>query len=162
MASSPTSPRGASSTGRYVLFVVAVVIVAILIAIARRHGPAPEQAPQEAAALPSYQLPEGFPIDLPQEEGAVVTENTAGRSSDGRFQGARSYVSAKSVEDNAGLYRDYFDGEGWTLRSEASGSGYAALLGAKDGMELQVSINSDQAGSLVALTVVQSQPEIQQ
>ena len=67
-------------------------------------------------------LPQGLPTDLPIEDGSVVVSNEIVKvtTPDGKQeeQVVRAYLSAKTVEENLKIYKDYVLAKGWQVSGE--------------------------------------------
>ena len=75
----------------------------------------PEKTEVAKKEVPDTQLPEGFPINLPIESGAQITQNFTVTTPDGRTQSTRGYVSTKSLADSYKTFTDYLKKEGWII-----------------------------------------------
>lgn len=93
--------------------------------------------------VPETQLPEKFPINLPLEDGAVITQNYNATAEDGRFQATRAFETKKSLVENLNLYSKYLKANGWTIDSTVDQPTYKVVSGSKGIQALQISISEN-------------------
>lgn len=81
-------------------------------------------------------LPEGFPQDLPAEDGAVVTANEISNITTRKGESERhiikSYLSQKTVSENFKIYKDYIISKNWQILTELNPSDNSAFIVARD------------------------------
>jgi hypothetical protein len=82
-------------------------------------------------------LPQKFPVDIPLEAGALVTQNYNATTPDGQFQATRMFVTKKTLDENLTLYKAYFAKGGWEVQSTVDQPTIKMLYGVKGKMRLQ-------------------------
>jgi hypothetical protein len=58
-------------------------------------------------------LPEGFPSNIPLENGANILVNYSGIDRENRFQATRAFESKNTIDRNVQIYKEYFEREGY-------------------------------------------------
>lgn len=134
----------------WVFAVVGIIVVALAIAgskyRSKSQGTAPTNTESKVVTtnIAPSQLPDKFPSDIPQESGAAVLKNDVQFATDGRFQATRSYVTAKSLDENIKIFRNYFQTHGWTLTTNVDQPLFKSISATKGDLNMQVSINDNQ------------------
>ncbi len=110
-------------------------------------------------AVPQNQLPERFPSGIPIEDGKILVSLDQ-TSTDGRFQGTRKFVTAKTIEQNAALYKDYLTKNGWKIESTTDQPTLKHFSARKDDLLLQIVLNEAEVtdGNTVEIIVQQAEP----
>ncbi len=113
-----------------ILFLVGLGVVFYMWST-RRKKPVVKEEPKiefsrEAEQFGSEVLPQGLPEDLPIEEGSVVISNEIVKvtTPDGKTENqvVRAYLSAKTIEENVKIYKDYVLSKGWQVSGEINPS----------------------------------------
>ncbi len=134
-----------------VIGVIAIAAVGIAYMYSRNKVAPQAQQPSNTQAqitkrdIPTSQLPDKFPSDIPQEAGARITQNDVQTTTDGRFQASRSFVTAKTLDENLKIYQTYFQSNGWATSITLNGPTYKALTATKGDLSVQVSLNDNTA-----------------
>ncbi len=99
-------------------------------------------------------LPDGFPSDIPVEQGVVFSQSYQLDYS-GQKQLAVVFQSAKTIEENRSLYDDFFIKNGWVISNRYDSDGISAFYAAKGNVELNVVVSGADAPkkSQVSLSV---------
>jgi len=105
--------------------------------------------------LPTTQLPNGFPPELPFIDAKTVLHNFTSDLSGGPAQGVRKWKVSKSVSDIGSAYESYFRANGWEITTTLKTGEKVLLAAVKAGKILSVSVQtSPEAGaSLVEASV---------
>lgn len=134
---------------------LAGIIAIATVMAARRYGNAPTTPPVELKVetkdVPTSQFPENFPTDLPIEKGAEVTQNYTATTNDGRFQATRTFQTAKTLDENYKIYRDYSLKNGWELGTGVDQENIKVVTATKGNLTMTVTIS--QSTSSQAKTV---------
>jgi hypothetical protein len=136
----------------YFFVIIGVVAIIAMIAVGVGKKPATNQpggnnqgeAKITKTDVDKSKLPDKFPADIPQEEGATITKNDVQTATDGRFQATRSYISANSVDENAKIFQSYFQKNAWTVTGTVTEPNYRAISAEKGSLSMQISINDNQ------------------
>jgi hypothetical protein len=129
---------------------LAVLVIAITLVATSKSRPAGQNAVSPAKSqvvktkVDPAKLPEKFPADFPQETGATILANDVQTTSDGKFQATRSYVSAKTLEDNVKIFQSYFQKTGWKVTSTVEQPRYKAISATKEDLNIQINMNDNQ------------------
>lgn len=91
------------------------------------------------------QAPEGFPANIPIEEGAKILQNYNATAPDGRFQATRVFQTSLTLVQNLNLYRDFLNKDGWKIETTLDLENYKMILGSKANAQLQISIDNNAA-----------------
>lgn len=111
-------------------------------------------------AVPQDQLPSQFPEGIPIEKGAKTLVSLDQTSTDGRFQGTRKFVSAKSIEQNASIYEEFLTTDGWKIQSTTDQPTLKHFSARKGDLLLQIVLNEAKItdGNTVEIIVQQAEP----
>lgn len=111
-------------------------------------------------AVPQDQLPSQFPVGIPIEQGAKTLVSLDQTSTDGRFQGTRKFVTAKTIAQNATIYKDFFTQDGWKIQSSTDQATLKHYSARKGDLLLQIVLNEAQItdGNTVEIIVQQAEP----
>lgn len=85
-------------------------------------------------------VPNGFPTDIPIEEGAQV-EESYGYDDAGQKQLTLVFLSNKTVEQNFILYKDFLTKQKWNISNEYEGEKVSSLYATKDDLYYSNDIN---------------------
>jgi hypothetical protein len=118
-------------TGLIVLLVLlAAAAVGAYFYFNQNNKPAPTNQPEATKpadtktldvttkTVPYDKLPDQFPPDIPLEKGATVTANYNATTPDGRFQATRTFITAKTLDENYKIYQQAFAKNGWKIVSQ--------------------------------------------
>ena len=86
-------------------------------------------------------LPSKFPINIPLESNAKITQNYNATTDDGVFQASRGFVSNKTIDENFAIYSKFITTNGWRIKSSKNDPNYKMLTGVKGNAEIQVTIS---------------------
>jgi len=145
-----------------ILGIIAVIIVALLIIVfvsksqrtANNSNQNTNTAPVIAKSeVPTSQLPNKFPGNLPMEAGAEITGNYNATTPDGRFQATRSFVTKQTLAANLKLYSDYLKNNGWTSLAVVDQTTYKMVVGTKGNQQLQISIDENASSKVKTVTI---------
>ena len=106
----------------------------------------PEKTEVAKKEVPDTQLPEGFPINLPIESGAQITQNFTVTTPDGRTQSTRGYVSTKSLADSYKTFTDYLKKEGWIITAEVDQPKLKVLSATAGGKNIKIDMTESADG----------------
>lgn len=124
----------------------------------QKSGP-PEQVKEITKKdIDASKAPDRFPVDVPIEAGAKITQNYNAQAPDGRYQATRVFETNKTLDENFKIYQDYLKQKDWEIKSTENKENYKMLFGSKTGQQLQISIdyNKDFKISTVSLTYTQA------
>jgi hypothetical protein len=102
----------------------------------------------ERQVLPNEQLPGEFPKDFPLESGAQIMQNQNVTVA-GKTQGRRQFVSAKSLDENYQIYKNYMKQTGWEIISDVNEATLKSLIGRQGNQILTVSIGKNSTSGQV-------------
>lgn len=84
-------------------------------------------------SVPQNELPSKLPQNIPQEEDAPIIRNEIIKVSQGvETQYLRTYYSAKSVEENVKIFRDFLAKDGWKIVGEKVEENFAVFMAKKE------------------------------
>ena len=89
--------------------------------------------------VPTGQLPDKFPRNIPIEKGAKIAENYS-VNADGRYQGTVVFETAKSIDVNVKIYLDYLAANKWTVTSDIKQEGARDITATKGELNLKIRI----------------------
>jgi hypothetical protein len=99
--------------------------------------------------VPSADVPQGLPNNIPWESGAAVLQNfTAKDPSTGKTQSTRVYVSGKTLDANFSIYQKYLQDNGWTVSSTVNQPAVKNLSATKSGARLDITIAKNAQGQV--------------
>ena len=135
-----------------IIIVIAISIGAMLImTMFKKEEVAPAQETQEIKSpvkkteVPTEKLPDKFPVGLPIEENAVISQNYNAKATDGRFQATRAFETKETLASNLALYTNYLKSNGWSISSTVDQPSYKMVAGSKAKQQLQISISENSA-----------------
>jgi hypothetical protein len=150
------------------LLVVVVVLLAAFVVTKfynkKLGGPAatnsqPPLKVQETA-VDDNKLPQGFPSDIPLEDGAVVTQNynatTSGSENTASFQATRVFESKKTLEQNFDLYTTFFKQHGWTIKTSFEDVSAKSITAQKGAYIVTVHIGQNTITGTVTVNITAS------
>lgn len=134
------------------IVVLAVILVVVLMfaskqkqqPVATNEKPAAQQ--KEAIVkteVDPAKTPEKFPLDVPIEAGAKITQNYNATAVDGRFQATRTFETAKSLDANLKIYTDFLKANGWKIQATVDQPTFKMVMGTKDQSQLQISMSEN-------------------
>lgn len=104
---------------------------------------APAPVISEKKNIPTKEVPDKFPKDIPIEEGAKITQNYNATAADGRYQATRAFETSKTLDANYKIYSDYMKNNGWKIESNVNEATFKTLLGTNGDAKLQVNMNEN-------------------
>lgn len=105
--------------------------------------------------LPTSELPDALPENLPFEANAPILRNEIIDVSQGReIQHLRTYISKKTVAENVKSYRDFFTKEGWKIAAESIDKDLATIIATKEGNVIKLTVSKNSITSDVNVEVV--------
>lgn len=144
----------------WVIAIAVVVVVVFAIAYPRMQGGntttvLPKHQGIEKKDVDTSKLPEKFPGDIPLEEGAKVVQNYNATAPDGTIQATRMFETAKTLDENFKLYKDFFTKNGWTIVSSLDQENIKAIGATKDKTQAQLTfaLNSTTKVKTVEISV---------
>ncbi len=93
--------------------------------------------------IPESQLPANFPADIPQEDGAVVTQNYIASTPEGYEQSTRTFETTKSLTENIRIYQDYFTNNNWLVIESKVLPSFQSLLVSNGDLQASVGVNEN-------------------
>ena len=100
--------------------------------------------------LPASQVPTDFPANFPWEKSASIISNVQIKDPmTGSTQSIRAYASAKTLDQNFILFKDFFKNYGWAVISSVEQPAVKNLTVAKDAIRLSVTMTKDENGSVI-------------
>ena len=90
------------------------------------------------------EMPTDFPSNIPVEKGAEV-QQSYGLNYDGQKQLSIVFLSAKTVEENFALYKDFLEKENWNIYNKYESPEISSLYGygAKESNEINIAISEN-------------------
>ncbi len=150
-----TNPKKSKKTFLEIAGTVAAIVVAVFIIQSvwvnkqkpSSNKPTGEQAPTtlkvQKTEVPTSQLPQQFPSDIPIESGAKIVQNYNASAEDGRFQATRVFETKKTLSANYTLYKDFFSKNGWTVLTTLDQPTLKVVSAKKNNANAQVTINEN-------------------
>lgn len=129
--------------------ILAVLVVAYVVYKQTKPAPKADQTTSVKAdqivkkEVEANKVPEKFPVDVPIESGAKITQNYNATAPDGRFQATRVFETEKSLVYNFALYRNYLTSVGYKEQSTIDTPNYKMVSSTKGNVNLQVSIDEN-------------------
>lgn len=114
------------------------------------------QTPQKVEEVDADLLPANFPKGIPIEtvSEADILENKFETFYSGTT-GIRRYLSAKSVQENYNLFKEYFSKNSWTINEYDKNSPTAMqFYGSKANQKLTIAIQKDSASGKVKVSII--------
>ena len=111
----------------------------------------PSTGPSSVAVnpVPSAEVPQGLPDNIPWESDAAVLQNfTAKDSATGKTQSTRVYVSSKTLDANFVIYQKYLQDNGWTVNSTVNQAAVKNLSATKSGARLDITLAKGSDGKI--------------
>ena len=112
--------------------------------------------------LSTDKLPEIFPKDLIQEENPMILENYEAKFFGGlQTQYTLKYITKRSVIENFGAYRKYFNENQWAILDQDQKDNFATIRAAKgyDSIIITHGINQTNGMQIIDLTLTHLQFE---
>lgn len=153
-----------SQNQRTVLFSVIIIVAVLAVGYALSSEKFPtfngntdslsavvmvKNTPMVNGVLP---IPQGFPEDIPLEDGEIVESSTTYYPDQNAKQLSVSYRSAKTMVEKYAEYKDYMNQAGWSVSEEDTSAQTKILLDVKGKANLSVVINSLDGKTLVELS----------
>lgn len=141
------------------IVIIALAIGATLVISMFKKDETPQIAPvvespiKSKTEVPQNKLPDKFPVNVPEEEGAEISQNYNASAVDGSFQATREFVTKKSLAENLTIYTEYLKRDGWIVKSTIDGKSYKMVSGSKDKQEIQVSIGENSATNIKTVSI---------
>jgi len=128
----PTN-QGNGVTKKLLIGVVVVLVVVLGYFAFRGTGGVEVVAPGvEKRTAPEGGLVAGFPPELILEDGVELFESySLSYTNDNVNQPAARYVSKLTLRENADMFRDYLEENGWTIVKEQDSPGVSLIYGTK-------------------------------
>lgn len=144
--------------GLIIIIAVAIGITLIVAMFSKDKTVQPVEEKVESpieskTEVPQDKLPEKFPVDVPVEAGAEISQNYNAAATDGSIQATREFVTKKSLADNLVIYEKYLKDNGWKVSAKVDTDTYKMVAGSKDKQELQVSIGENSATKVKTVTI---------
>jgi hypothetical protein len=144
-----------------VLIVLALCIASWKIGGIRKAVP----AGTVVAAIPPDQLPAGFPVNIPIEQGALIVSNFSAATQNGQIQATRSFKSFRPAPEDVALYAGFLAdaANGWKVVASSTDPSGGTTMVAEDNsglLTIRVSPIPPQPmpASLVEITYVTNPP----
>lgn len=100
-----------------------------------------EKSKNITTEVPSDQLPQGLPSNLPIEKDVQITNNTTTRTPEGTFSSTRTYLSTKSLAENYSIFANYFKSNKWEIISDIDNPDYKFLAAQQGYKTILVNLN---------------------
>jgi hypothetical protein len=94
----------------WVWAVITVVLIVFALCLVFWKVSAPKKTASVVTVVsnvPAGQLPAGFPVNIPMEQGAPVVSNFNAATQSGQFESARAFQSSKTASQNIALYAEF-------------------------------------------------------
>lgn len=150
-----------------VIVVALAVIAAMAVKISKRpssKAPASQAGQQGSQPMkvvqtdvPVTKTPDSFPVNIPMEKDAKITQNYNAKAENGLYQATRVFESVKSLDENFKIYSDYINSNGWKLVSSLNQENLKALAAQKDKGNLQVTLNENSQTHIKTVSVTYSE-----
>ncbi len=134
-----------------VITAIVLVVVAVAALVLRKinTGPQTNQPPTnepkpaiETVNIDSAKLPANMPADLPFEKDArIVGNHEVTDSKTGNYQSDRSYVTAKTIQENLTIYKSYLEKNGWKILNTLDQPNYKMLSAENNFGHLDIMLN---------------------
>ncbi len=126
---------------KIIIFVLAVVILGGVLVWRLYPQTQTEPVAQEAMTeefateeVPQSEIPSALPQNLPEEKDAPIIRNEIITVAQGKeVQYLRTYYSAKSVSENAKIFREFLNQEDWRIVIDNVEENFATIIAKKDG-----------------------------
>jgi hypothetical protein len=151
-----------------ILTAVVVVLIVLALGLALWKNVSPQRKTGSStvvSAVSPNQLPAGFPVNVPFEQGALVVSNFNAVTQNGQLQATRTFKSLKTIGQNIILYANFLakPGNGWTVIASSTDQSGDRIMVAKSGqglLSVRVSPLPPQPmpASLVEITYVSNPP----
>lgn len=139
-----------------VILAVVAFVAALIISYINKNNSKDDQSAAEIGTkldVPKDQLPEALPANLPQEENTTVVDNYTVPLENGREEGARLYVTNKTVDENVTIYNDFLKSDGWSEISNKSFDNLKIITGSKGEERILVNISQTEDGQTSTVSV---------
>lgn len=133
------------STKLKIVAIVVVLVALVLFISVKFSGIQKNSTKQEnftvtRTEVDKSKLPEKFPIDIPIEAKAKVTDNYNALATNGMSQATRRFETAKTLDANFKLYSDFFSKNGWQTTNTINQPKLKIVFVAKGGTNAQVTM----------------------
>ena len=153
------------------LFVIVgaiAVIAALIVALTATKRPGQKTANSNANLPPApqvkkevvanNQLPDLFPADFPMEANAKIVQNFNGTDSSGKFlQATRTFVTAKTLDQNFTIYQSYFQKNGWTITTSSNLPMLKSLTATKGKVQISVTMSENSLSHVKTVDITATQ-----
>ena len=138
------------------IWVLAVMLLCLLawqfLAYRKKHMPTPAKVVTSATVtqVPVSQLPNGFPVNFPDESGKIVLQNSSSQLGDGRTQIVHQYKSSKNLIQNYGVFNSFIQDNGWTIQyADKTNQQVFTLYAVAPGKDMSIVMSRGSDGSVV-------------
>lgn len=148
--------------------IVAALFALLFVAIQLSKHPISDKNTPQDESQKNYQinnvekskLPNKFPSDLPQEVGAVVTQNFNATGQDGTYNATREFESSKTLAQNITTYTKYLKDNDWEIKATIDQSTIKMVMGKKENQTLQIvaAVNPTKEVNVITITLTE-QPQ---
>lgn len=108
---------------------------------------------QSKTDIPVDKLPDKFPVNVPVEDGAEISQNYNASTKDGSVQATREFVTNKTLAENLTIYKKYLQDNGWIVSATVDTETYKMVAGSKEKQELQISIGENTASKVKTVSI---------
>jgi hypothetical protein len=94
--------------------------------------------------IPVSQVPNGFPSDIPLEQGVQITQNYTTQTN-GQSQAGRVWVTNQTLSQQFDIYQNFFANKknGWTIESTQNETAQKTIVAKKGDVQILVNINQN-------------------
>jgi hypothetical protein len=148
-----------------ILILTAVSIVITMLSRSKNAEPSPstDTVSEKVSVEEGLDaLPPDLPKDIPLEEEAIFTQNSANDIGEGKMHSIISFNSNESVSKNYIMYKQYLTDTGWNISNASEGEGdmgsslYAYKLDQEMNVTIAPAINGAMAQSMVIISMIDS------
>lgn len=131
-------PEKSNNKTRLIIVIAVIVVIIVIVAVWwfwKSAGPTQTATSSNVVTqVPTDQLPETFPPNIPLEPNRQITNNFNVSATNGQEQATRSFESLKSIAQNVSIYSSFLSdpANGWTIISESTSSPSQATFLAKN------------------------------
>ncbi len=101
--------------------------------------------------------PHKFPLNIPIELGAKVTENYNSTNSDNTLQATRTFKTNQSLSANLAVYTKFLTQDGWDIKGTTDEESYKMVAGIKGKQTLLVSMDNNETDNVKTVSITYSE-----
>lgn len=103
--------------------------------------------------VPTNEVPDKFPKDIPVEADAKITQNYNATSVDGTFQATRVFETKKTLDANFKIYQDYLKNNNWKIESTVNQPEYKMLYASSGASTIQIAMNDNKVAKVSTIDI---------